>query len=329
MTATSTKHIDLEEYVLINGIRQYLYHSGTSAEHPVMLFLHGGPGSPSSLFAHAFQGRWEELFTVVHWDQRGAGKTLTKNPHAYPTVEHLLQDTLEIVHYLREKYQQEKIVILGHSWGSVLGSLFVKRHPEIVEYYLGVGQVIDKRESERLAYARVKASILQADDTKALKTLDSLGEYPGEQLDAEWLKKSLQLRKLQGKYPLTATKAQVSSFKLILTSPVFKLSDLAALIKSGKANKTLFDFLGRFNLNAEPADYAVPIYYIMGEDDWQTPATLVQGYFTQIHAPSKQFFLILHAGHMAMVDQPAQFFAALAEINTMQSEQYATKETSR
>lgn len=73
----SKKAVGVEEYVLINGIPQYLFHAGTSEENPVLLFLHGGPGSAASLFAHAFQDRWNELFTVIHWDQRGTGKTLT------------------------------------------------------------------------------------------------------------------------------------------------------------------------------------------------------------------------------------------------------------
>jgi pimeloyl-ACP methyl ester carboxylesterase len=155
MKTKPTKLIELEEYVPINGIRQYLFHSGARYENPVMLFLHGGPGSQASLFAHAFQDGWDDLFTVVHWDQRGAGKTLTKNPDSYPTVDLLIQDMLEIIGYLKQRYQQNKIVLLGHSWGSVLGSLFIKRHPDAIAYYLGVGQVIDKRESERLSYARV------------------------------------------------------------------------------------------------------------------------------------------------------------------------------
>ncbi|HEX9068683.1 MAG TPA: alpha/beta hydrolase [Ktedonobacterales bacterium] len=315
MKTTPTKLIELEEYVPINGIRQYLFHSGTSYENPVMLFLHGGPGSPASLFAHVFQDRWEDLFTVVHWDQRGAGKTLTKNPHSYPTVDLLIEDLLEIIQYLKQRYQREKIVILGHSWGSVLGSVFIKHHPDAVEYYIGVGQVISKRESERLNYARVREAILQANDTNALKKLDALGEYPGQELDDEWLKKSLRLRTLQGKFHLTV-KSKVSPFKIIRTSPLFKFSDLTALVKGSKANRTLVDFLGKFDLNAEPADYEVPIYYIIGEDDWQTPAALAQDYFTRIHAPFKKFFLMPHAGHMAMVDQPAQFFDILSEMRT-------------
>jgi len=120
MKKKPAKLIELEEYVPINGISQYLFHSGSSYDNPVMVFLHGGPGGPASLFAHAFQDRWEDLFTVVHWDQRGAGKTLTKNPKSYPTVALLIQDLLEIIEYLKRKYHKEKVVILGHSWGSVL-----------------------------------------------------------------------------------------------------------------------------------------------------------------------------------------------------------------
>jgi pimeloyl-ACP methyl ester carboxylesterase len=239
----SKKVTGIEEYVLINGIHQYLFHAGTTDENPVLLFLHGGPGSAASLFAHAFQDNWEELFTVIHWDQRGTGKTLTKNPKSYPTVDVLLQDVLEIVHYLKNRYHKQKIVLLGHSWGSVLGAIFVKQYPEEVAYYIGVGQVIHKLASERLSYAKVKEAIVQAHDQSALKKLEALGNYPGEQLDAAWLRKSLQLRKLQGKYHLTV-KTKATPLKTLLTSPLFTFSDLSALIKENKANKELIAFLG-------------------------------------------------------------------------------------
>lgn len=313
----SKKVMGVEEYVLINGIHHYLLHSGTNDENPVLLFLHGGPGSAASLFAHAFQDKWEELFTVIHWDQRGTGKTLTTNPESYPTVDLLLQDILEIVHYLKNRYHKEKIVLLGHSWGSVLGSLFIKQHPEEVAYYIGVGQVINKLASERLSYARVKEAIVQANDQGALKKLEALGAYPGEQLDTQWLKKSFQLRKLQRKYQLTG-KTNVSPLKTLLTSPLFTFSDLAALIKGNKANKELMTFLQNFDLNAEPAEYKVPVYYIAGEHDWQTPPALIQNYFQKIDAPDKEMYIIPNAGHMAMVDQPASFRNILREIKDRQ-----------
>ncbi|HWZ18665.1 MAG TPA: alpha/beta hydrolase [Ktedonobacteraceae bacterium] len=313
----SKKAMGVEEYVLINGIYQYLFHSGTTDENPVLLFLHGGPGSAASLFAHAFQETWEELFTVIHWDQRGTGKTLTKNQENYPTLEVLLQDVLEIVHYLKNRYHKQKIVLLGHSWGSILGSLFVKQHPEEVAYYIGVGQVINKLASEHLNYALVKKAIVQTNDQGALKKLEALGDYPGEQLDTQWLKKSLQLRKLQGKYHLMV-KTNVSPLKTLLTSPLLTFSDLSALLKGNRANRELMAFSGNFDLNAEPAEYKVSIYYIVGEHDWQTPSILTQEYFARINAPDKKIYTIPNAGHMPMVDQPTLFLHILSEIKNRQ-----------
>ena len=313
----SKKAMGVEEYVLINGIHQYLFHSGTTDENPVLLFLHGGPGSSAALFAHAFQDKWEELFTVIHWDQRGTGKTLTKNPEAYPTVDMLLQDVLEIVHYLKSRYHKQKIVLLGHSWGSVLGSLFIKDHPEEVAYYIGVGQVMNKLASERLSYAKVKEVIVQANDSRDLKKLEALGDYPGAQFDTQWLKKSLQLRKLQGKYHLTR-KSNVSPLKTLLTSPLFQFSDLSALIKGNKANKELMAFLGSFDVNTNPGEYQVPLYYIAGEDDWQTPAALTHDYVQRIKAPDNKICIIPNAGHMTMVDQPTLFLSILRDIKNRQ-----------
>jgi pimeloyl-ACP methyl ester carboxylesterase len=319
------KSMGVEEYVLINGIHQYLFHSGTTDENPVLLFLHGGPGSSASLFAHAFQDNWEELFTVIHWDQRGTGKTLTKNPESYPTVDVLLQDLLELVHYLKSRYHKQKIVLLGHSWGSVLGSLFIKDHPEVVAYYIGVAQVTNKRASERLSYAKVKEAINQANDQSGLKKLQALGDYPGEPFDTRWLKKSLQLRKLQGKYHLTR-KSKVSPLKTLLTSPLFHFSDFSALIKGNKANKELMTFLGSFDVNTNSVEYQVPLYYIVGEDDWQAPATLTQDYVQRIKAPEKKIYIIPNAGHMTMVDQPTLFLSTLRDIKNRQEKGKETEQ---
>ena len=106
MRNESRKEIDIQEYVPINGIDQFLYHLGTRYENPVLLYLHGGPGSAESLIAYLFQEEWEKSFTVVHWDQRGAGKTLTKNPDRLPTIDLMLQDLYEVI--LEEKISQTK-----------------------------------------------------------------------------------------------------------------------------------------------------------------------------------------------------------------------------
>lgn len=304
-----------EEFVPINGIDQYLFHSGTSSANPVMLFLHGGPGSAESLFTRAFQEKWEEDYTVVHWDQRGAGKTLTKNPKNLPTIDLVLQDLFEIIQYLKMKYNKKKIVILGHSWGSVLGSVFIRKHPEEIAYYIGAAQVVNMLENEQVGYNKVKELIEQSGDTKSLKKLESIGEYPGNRIvfNRDFLKKCEKVRKLQGKYKL-AMKIDLGIWITVFKSPIFRFSDIIAFLKIFKANANLHQFLGDFNLRAEKTDYKVPIYYVLGGNDWQAPYVIAQNYFEEIEAPNKEAFIIPDAGHMTMMDQPDLFYEALQKI---------------
>ncbi|MEJ8547232.1 alpha/beta fold hydrolase [Brevibacillus borstelensis] len=308
--------ICIEEYVTINGISQFLYHVGTNSDNPVMLFLHGGPGSVESLLARAFQEKWEEIYTVVHWDQRGAGKTLTKNPDKLPTIELLLQDLYEIIQYLKSKYGKEKIVILGHSWGSVLGSVFIRKHPEEAAYYIGVGQVVDMLENEQVGYNKLIEMIELSGDKKSKKKLQSIGEYPGNKIafDREFLKKCGKIRKLQGKYNL-GMKIDLSIWITVFKSPIFRFSDIIAFMKIFRANAHLHRFLGDFNLRNEKAEYKVPLYYILGGNDWQVPYVVAQKYFEEIKAPNKGIYIIPDAGHMTMMEQPELFFDALLEIN--------------
>ncbi|MDF2882816.1 MAG: alpha/beta hydrolase [Clostridiaceae bacterium] len=306
MKNKSKRLIYFDEYVSINGINQYLFHSGTKYDNPVILFLHGGPGSAESLFAYAFQEKWEDIFTVVHWDQRGSGKTLTKNPDKYPTIDLMIKDLFEIIQYLKKKYNKQKIIILGHSWGSVLGSMFILQYPEEVAYYIGVGQVIGFLENERVGYEKVKELIIKANEI--------IGDYPGDKYDSKFMGKCSKIRRIQGKYNL-AVKVKFSMLITLFRSPIFKFSDLLALVKGFKANEKVLEFLGSFDLRSKPAEYKVPIYYILGGNDWQTPYVIAQEYFNRINAPYKNFYLIPNAGHMTMLDQSQLFFEALLEVN--------------
>ncbi|MBY6931606.1 alpha/beta fold hydrolase [Clostridium botulinum] len=306
--------IYFEEYVRINGIKQYLFHAGTKYDNPVMLFLHGGPGFAESTLSYVFQEKWEEIFTVVHWDQRGAGKTLTKNPDECTTIDLMIKDLFEIVQYLKGKYNKQKIIIFGHSWGTILGSIFIKKYPEEVAYYIGVGQVISMFENERVGYEKVKELALQANDKKSLKELEALGDYPGDDHGIAFKKKSEKLRAVQGKYNLAAN-GNLSAIIGLIKSPIFNLSDISALIKMDKPNEEVIEFWSRFDIRSETVEYKVPIYYILGENDWQTPHVIAEEYFKKINAPHKKLYLIARAGHMTMIDQPNLFFDALVDIS--------------
>lgn len=325
--SAATRHIqtpngiDEGEYVTIGGIQQFLYHRGENKDHPVLLFLHGGPGSPMLPFAQDFQFPWEEKVTVVHWEQRNSGKTFFANdPHKVTpttTIEQALQDTYEVVSYLQKKYNNERILLLGHSWGSVLGSLFTLQYPKMVQAYIGVGQVVNMFENERIGYEKALECSRQAKNRKDISTLQALSPYPEHQFSDDLIKKLMKLRKLQGKYKL-AMQPSPQLIMSVLSSPFYSLKDIKYMLMSDVLQvkqRAILEYLFKsYDLNIETLDYQVPVFYIHGENDWQTPYSLARTYFDRINAPMKHFYSIANAGHATMLDQKELFNEALFDI---------------
>ena len=307
----------ITEFIKINGIEQYLlYYPSVSPELPVLLFVHGGPGMAESTFAYAFQGDLSNYFTVVHWDQRGAGKTLTKTKKTDPTMDELLSDLLEVVRHLKTKYNKDKIAILGHSFGSVLGTLFVLKHPDEVLYFIGAGQVINVVENEKVGFEKLKEFIVSSGNKKDLKKLEKIGHYPDAAYSKSLIKKIQKIRLLQDKYNIGMDLKSI--MKTMFKSPVFKLSDIISFSKGMGNNKPVWEFLLEHSLYDEDMSYEIPVYYIIGERDYQAPNTIARGYFDSINAPIKEFFMISDAAHFMMLDQPILFADTLKEISRRQ-----------
>ena len=142
-------------WVEINGIEQGMFIRGENPENPVILYLHGGPGTPLLQFISYLEKneRLEKYFTICYWDQRGSGMTYNKSTDpSTMTVEQMVEDTREVTEYLKERFGQKKIYLIGHSWGSYLGVKTIEKYPENYLAYIGIGQVTNQTESERLAY---------------------------------------------------------------------------------------------------------------------------------------------------------------------------------
>lgn len=193
-----------EEYVRINGIWEYLLHYPAAHEAPVFLHIHGGPGAPASIFAYRVEA-FARSYTIVYYDQRGAGKTLRKNPFAKLSMELLQQDLLETVLHVKRAYGKDKIGIIGHSWGSVLGSAFALEYPEHVSCYIGCGQMYCFRENEERDYGFLREAVSQNGDPKADRALRRLDRYPAERCSLNALLDVTRMRVLQGRFGLAMT----------------------------------------------------------------------------------------------------------------------------
>jgi proline iminopeptidase len=193
---------DLDRIVTPNGIqgtfeaalgnaRQVVNVRGADRDNPILIFVHGGPGTVEMPFAWAFQRPWEDFFTVVQYDQRGAGRSfLLENPKKIAptlTIERYRDDAIELIELLRKKYGKRKVFLLGHSWGSIVGLSVAAERPDLLFAYIGMGQYIDPKGGERAGYDWTMAQAKADSNTPALKELEALEPFPGDftTIDAE------------------------------------------------------------------------------------------------------------------------------------------------
>jgi pimeloyl-ACP methyl ester carboxylesterase len=160
------------EKVILGGQEQYIIIRGVDAAKPIMLFLHGGPGSPEVAFIKHFNPDIEKDFVMVYWEQRGAGKSYSKDiPPESMNMDQMISDTRELSEYLVNRFNREKIFLMGHSWGSLLGTLTAHKYPELYYAYFGIGQVGDQFKGEQISLRWAKDQAVERNDHKAVKTL--------------------------------------------------------------------------------------------------------------------------------------------------------------
>lgn len=298
-----------EEYVEINGLKHYFLNYTVEGDKPVILYLHGGPGSSESLLAPQMTAYQNGMFNMVYYDQRGAGRTYGENPEATATY-HLLYTDLEfIVDYVKDKYNVDKIYIMGHAWGSVLGLKYIKQHAADVAGYIGAGQIVDMQNITSVRCARLKELIEAGGSIVEKMKFHSLekkvnGTFSRENLTKETLNK---LNALLQKYSLVSSADKVIMKKLT-RSPFYQMTDLKYLMNGQRSSVAVIEYLWNVNFFEEDMTYDVPVCFISGNWDFQTPYTQVKDYEDRITAPVKKMIIMEDAGHYAMYDQPEEFW---------------------
>lgn len=160
-------------YVDINGSKQWINIYGEDKNNPVLLYLHGGPGSSTSEIDYAFTRKWADIFTIVTWDQRNCGKSYDKSQNNIKlTKEIFMEDGKELTEFIRSYMDVDKISILGHSWGSIYGANLVLEHPYYYEMFIGCGQIVDIQENEE-AFKR-EATKWAKDDEETQKLIEKI-----------------------------------------------------------------------------------------------------------------------------------------------------------
>jgi len=296
----------------INGTQQWISVRGRDRRNPILLMLHGGPGAPSLPVAYTFQNPWEDYFTVVQWDQRGAGKTYAANdPKAVAetmTVDQMTSDAEEVVRHLQKTYGKKKIFLLGHSWGTVLGVAVAQRHPEWLYAYVSVGQLIDTKRNEAEGYEFALSEAKRHNNTEAVKDLEGIAPYPGEPGSLTFARIGVQRKWLTYYGGLTYGRTSFSYDANAWTlSPDYTDKDLDAVDDGSLFSLThLLGPLEAVNLT-NVTTFGCPLFVFEGRHDYATSHTLAEAWFKSVKAPEKKFVWFENSAHMVMQEEPGRF----------------------
>jgi pimeloyl-ACP methyl ester carboxylesterase len=310
--------IETMTQIPIDGTQQWISVRGHDSRNPILLFLHGGPASPDMPLSWTFQTPWEDYFTVVQWDQRGAGKTYAANDPekvaAGMTIEQMTADANEVVEYLRRTYHKQKIFLLGHSWGSALGVRVAQEHPEWFYAYIGVGQVANTRESEAVGYRFAVEQARAHDNQEALRELAALAPYPapGKPLDLQTISKQRKWLEYYGglSWGHTSFDYDAETEKL---APEYSDADLKA-IDDGSLFSMRY-LLGPFTDVdfGKITHFDLPVLFFLGRHDYSVSHEVAARWFATLHAPSKKLVWFEDSAHMVMQEQPGRFLKHLVD----------------
>jgi pimeloyl-ACP methyl ester carboxylesterase len=254
-----------------------------------------------------FQRPWEDFFTVVEWDQRGAGKTFAATqgrPDPSLSIARMQSDTEEMIEWLLKTYGHKRLFLMGHSWGSILGLKVAQHRPELLFAYVGVGQVINGRQNEVVGYQQVLAQARTANNQAAIRELTRIAPYPGEEGTTP-LEKVMVERKWDRFFGgMLYGKTEDDDDQIGALSPDYTAHDLASVGSGALLSvQALLPQAAAVDFD-NIIEFKCPVFFFAGAEDRTTPASLVEEYFAKIRAPTKKLFKVERAAHYVVNERP-------------------------
>lgn len=294
-----------ETYLPLKGAREYLLVRGRDRRAPVMLFLHGGPGGSETALMRLFHPQLEDHFVMAYWDQRGAGKSCCADiPPATMTIAQFLDDLDHVVDHLRARFGGRKIWLLGHSWGTALGTLYAAQNSSKIAGYIGTGQVASNPMDEMHAYEFVLAEARRRNDEDALDDLKKIGPPPYD-YDRLVVRDRL-LQKFGGYFHGDFDRWSVV-FRALGT-PEADIRDLFRLWRgTAFSQRALWPEFARLDLTKAAAKFDVPVTFILGRYDQRTYSPFTADYLSKMQAPEKDLIWLEKSAHNGPFEEPLKF----------------------
>jgi pimeloyl-ACP methyl ester carboxylesterase len=308
--------IAVMEAIQVNGVEEWLVIRGKNEHNPVLLYLSGGPGTSELGLVRGFDPALEEQFVVVVWEQPGTGKSYSARPYSTLTVDQYVSDGLAVTQYLRQRFQQDKIYLMGSSWGTILGVWMAQQQPGWFAAYIGMGQMVNTTENDIMSYNYALDYAQQKGDTEAVAAISKYGPPPYSGQGAA-LKYSNYLTSYVNVYDAenAGQKMPADFFQRIFLMPEYGLVDEINQLRGAMdgMDHVYAPQLRNLDLEAQAQKLDVPVYLMLGRFDHNANAILAERWFNRLQAPRKDLIWFEHSSHAPMIFETEKFNQVLAE----------------
>jgi pimeloyl-ACP methyl ester carboxylesterase len=304
-TYSQSNRIDTIESIVIGGVKQWIALRSEDTSNPMLLFLHGGPGTAQIAWSRKAQRALERDYIVINWDQRGAGRSYSSKLKAEDMlIERFVLDAEELVEALLQRFKQEKLFLVGHSWGSIVGVYLAAKRPDLFWAYVGIGQVADMARGELLSYQFTLDESKRIGNQKAIHELENIGEPPYANLKAGGIQ-----RKWLGKFGgQTVNGTSISMLFKNITARDLGFLGIIKIIQGAMFSlKNLEEQQNRVNLFQDVTELKLPVFFCCGRRDYNVPFELAVEYLEKLKAPQKEVVWFEHSAHSPNFEEPVLF----------------------
>ena len=314
------------EEITLGDLKQWIFIRGMDQNNPVLLFLHGGPGEPTMGMSSSRKLDAELIkhFTVVHWDQRAGGKSYDPDiPVKSMILDRLVEDCNELIDHLRNRFDKLRIFIVAHSSGTLIGIKTAYRYPEKIHAYVGVSQIINDEEHERISYEYVLEEAEKSGNAKDQITIKAIGPPPYE-TPKKMFGKAKYIVRYGGMMRDFSVRKMIGLVLPYLTSPEYSLLEGYSTIMGRGRNFTtnaLWKEITKVNFTKEIDSIKVPIYFLEGRYDMITPTVVVEEFYKKLDAEKgKELIIFENSGHYPMLEEKEKYLDILANVVLKESQ---------
>jgi len=302
--------------IKIGNSQQWILIRSENINNPIILFVHGGPGTSQLTLIKNNTKYLEKYFTVVGWDQRGAAKSYNagKNKNDI-NIDRFVSDTIEMADYLRKRFNKKNIVIAGHSWGTIISTLAVSRRPDLFSAYIGIGQIANMNEGEIISYEWTLKQAQIAGNKNDVNVLTEIGKPP---YTGNWKKKTMTQRQILGKYGGEYHSRKTGAVGVVMKSLILSIEytfiDRVNFFRGMfRSVDLLFPQMAKINFFEQVPELKVPVWFMLGRYDYEVPSVLSEKYYTFLTVPEKHICWFEKSAHMPNIEERELFHKILVE----------------